>query len=96
MTQEQASVMKRRIDDNFYSLNLSKKEYFNNEWSEEFKSLFWDSRDKLIYLIEDILLNPEISINPLYRKFNPKDEHTRQEIKDFVSEEFIRFKEKNS
>lgn len=96
MIEEQESVIKRRIDYSFYSLYLSKKKDFNNEWSEEFTSLFWESRNKLIWLIEDILLNPEISLNPLGRKFSPEDEHIRQEIKDYVVEAFKKFKQENN
>jgi hypothetical protein len=96
MTQEQLSVMESLIAYNLYPLHLSKKKDFNDEWTKEFDLLFWESRDVAIFSIEDFLLRPKISINPLYKKFKPEEEYIRQEIKNLVSEGFKKFKKENS
>lgn len=80
MTEEQLNHIDFSVNTQFRVLQLVKKQYHNNEWSNSFNELVNETKDKLIWDLENYFLLPTYSFNPITRNFRKEDDNLRLEI----------------
>lgn len=72
---------------------------YSGIWSDIFDQHYTESRDRIIFDLEEYVLKPERHLTPISRIFKDEDAPVRQEIKGLVTELFHAFeifiKEKN-
>ena len=93
MTSEQESFINAIVASQVSLLIEVKKKYHNSEWTPEFGELVSATKEKLIWDIENSLLNPVNTIAPTTRTFPPEEEDARHEIRRAVYALIQHFKE---
>lgn len=93
MTEEQLNHIDFSVNTQLRVLQLVKQQYHNNEWSIKFNELVNETKEKLIWDLENYLLLPDYTFNPITRNFRNEDFHLREEISLEVNRLFQIFRE---
>lgn len=93
ITTEQIKSIQTIVNPQLTLLLRIKKDYHQNKWTTQFNSLVSETKEKLIWDIENYLLNPIETIAPLTRTFSKEDEPVKHEISRKVFELFKTFNE---
>ena len=93
MTQEQLNHIDFSVNTQLRVLQLVKQQYHNNEWTNTFNELVHETKGKLIWDLENYLLLPDYTFNPITRNFRNEDDNLRVEIALEVNRLFQSFRE---
>jgi hypothetical protein len=91
MTQEQINYLDFSVNIQFRVLLLVKSKIPGDEWTQAFNDIVDETKDKIIWDLENFLLLPTYTFKPLSRNFREEDIPIRQEIALEVNNRFQSF-----
>lgn len=96
MTEEQQEYLEFKVQAQLDLLVRVLHEQHQNQWSETFNANVEETRDKIIYDLENYFLEPTMTLNPLRRVFRGEDEDMRLEIATEVGRLFRIFRRRQN
>jgi hypothetical protein len=96
MTQEQLNNIDFSVNTQFRVLRRVKQQYHNDEWTSQFGELVNETKEKIIWDLENFFLLPVYSFNPLTRNFKEEDSPFRGEIAAEVNNRFQNFRQEQN
>jgi hypothetical protein len=96
MTQEELKYLNFTMETHFRVLRLVRKQYHNNEWTDEYNKLVIETKDKMIWDLENFFLLPDYTFDPITRNFKDEDNEMRQAIAKEVNNNFKHFRQEQN
>jgi hypothetical protein len=91
MTEGELNYLEHSVELQLHVLRLISTQYNNDQLIDEFHEVVRETKEKIIWDLENYFLNPELTFNPLERTFKLEDEPIRIEIAEEVNTHFQNF-----